>query len=151
MTKYFYDEETNQMIIEQNVDIRIAQMIAELEDEAEEEEEEEEKPKTSWRNKKRKQATCGKCGQLGHKAPTCTGTDKATIDLDEPINTPKPTDPMEDNPDPHFILTDDIKQEIKQLMAEGKNSLEIADYYNITIRTANSAMAKAKFTTIRPQ
>lgn len=46
--------------------------------------------------------------------------------------------------DDGFRVTEEIKEEINEMLLEGKSSMDVAKYYGISPRIANKAIATAK-------
>lgn len=105
-----------------------------------EEVEEEDKPS----RKKNKSYSCSSCGLVGHTARTCpakvsnTPKEYAGSDFN---GKPKGFD---SDTDAAFEIDEAVIMEVNEMLLDGKGTREIAQHYNISVKTANRAVAKAK-------
>ncbi len=85
----------------------------------------------------RKKQTCSVCGKPGHRATTCSKNKPSLPELhtfrQEVANT-----------DDQFEITDDVIDQVKDMLEMDQGTREIAEHFSISIKVANQCVARAK-------
>lgn len=131
--KYFYSEKRNEVIGYDPVtgDVEAFRFIHEVVDkEVDNEIEETEEAPKKKNGRGNYIRACKACGKGGHNRKTCPGDQRVKK--------------VEQEKDIEVDFDDDMKDEINEMLLEGKGSREIADFYGLSVKDANYVIARAK-------